>query len=41
MNNESAALESGSAAKDNVGELEAAEAAESAEDTTTDADEAK
>ena len=44
MNNESAALESGSAAKDNAGELESAESAESAEaveDTTTDADEAK
>ncbi|WP_286683144.1 PspA/IM30 family protein [Corynebacterium sp. S1S1] len=47
MSNENAALESGSAAKDNAGELEAAESAESAEsveaveDTTTDADEAK
>ena len=41
MNNESAALESGSAVKDNAGELESSEAAEAVEDTTTDADEAK
>lgn len=44
MNNESAALESGSAAKDSAGELESvepAEFAEAVEDTTTDADEAK